>query len=1548
MANPISSVNSLGNNNVTVTPLSVPESDSSNPSSTATALPTDEGRAIIQPTNSLVNNVVQQFRGAGQTLIAGARRITGATATVVNVVRNPGAAAGNGLVDGAVAGLLTNEAEITLTLRDIVRNLLLLRIPENYHLLLRHIDNFQNSPCISSLNQIRQLLPLDRNRIFDLAPEITDQQVEPLIRLTGILNGVNAENLSNLNTSVLGELEAAKAILKKIIEDHEGIAIQVMTAFTQSLHDPCGPLAAVRDQLTHPQTGIVHTVLEQIDTQIRNNMAELHQALLNPQNGMVRNVVAQIDSEVTTIRTQIRNDMAELCQALLNPQNGMVRNVVAQIDRALTARAAPQLRATIDALEVYRTALNPNANPDELRALLTPLREKIELLLSRQDLVPQVTTEQWAQLQEFNQLIQVQISNSLSLPAASQLLTESETPNQIITTAFNAQRGIAEEVAAILVRGLREGTEHLEQLPQRMLNRALSSFFPEQTTPSQPGAAGTTPPTDAPTSPPNTSTPGQPAAPTSASTSAPAQSPIASTIGGLFTRGRAFLDSLLSSAGEAASQYAAKSLAMLTKLAFEKAHDYVMGDLIRQRGAPPDFSTTISALIARLQAAITSSSWTELTRVLSDAFAFLQTHDTYLQGIRLPLNPARNHTSAIPSFLNTINAHRDALRSPFQQNPNVTPTMIERQADLLKVRSASYGPARLVAEKICGIKHSAEFYAKIYRRSSNPQNVNLSPIFRQRLFQEIDKTKLNVFRKWIAKRAYDLLHPLSTFYIRSIVSGVLKQIQNWIRPDLPSQESKDDFLIKLLRNWMAVMSGAYNQVANTPFSQAKDFSIMMEETLKIPARNGGLTQQRLYAAVGKTALDTFGPRIRWNETIDNYFKTEIPHHSPLFFLNPVAKALNTFCSYCLKGIVFAPQWLGNQILQGGAKLALTHTPFLKDYSEQTVDSLRRNTPSSYAIQRMIFRQQQKVLERLQNTLNTDSPSNGLLNRNTNIKKIEITGLVEYGLEILNKGRYRTQDRLHNYLNHRASLRDRVGHELEETFLPDVMESAVSTISIAVQAMTEEEEMKQMLYDGLQIANDAFDVQQPVSDEDFIAIERGIREMTDQILETAIYHAIGEKFDFTNTKQKTGITAFNTTLKTKTLAFSLALRRAAEEISSGAVITAADLQSKITSMIKTSADYNRDRVDALSLADGNRHFHMATKSHFNQVSLELSTYYTTPLSTILNQIKGKSDAMLAKLKLSELLQVCQNIQECLREKLQHPQLSPNDLAFCKPQISLLKQHLMTLRRQSGCPPDLLEEIQRRCDEFSRGIQSTETLQKTEGILIRSLPLFENLQREKQSGTARPSPQLKTREKQLCDLLNTLPLPQQKTQLMGLVASMMLATRPDAVSSNAAQFLSSHWEIQNRNSSEANRQLESLRSTRELLESRLSADILQFNADYARDQGDAQTKANELVTLIGPVHLTHTGVVTRIGSPQFDPLTPLDAWVLGLADLQIWDLFSVDMHWAEEIAKNLAFDRAKAKMQELFDALYQRHNYVGFVNQVALLPFVQRFGKHHLKT
>lgn len=1340
--------------------------------------------------------------------------------------------------EGAVQGLSsrvaemfnTRQAQITNSVRNTVFNALLRRAPQKYCDLLHHIDAFLRNPSPVDLARIRILaVSVDANEIRTLSTDLNQDGIGELTQLLYNINrGITQHPptaLHHLPTFTITaeantQLRTASAILNRIISDYNGAFIQAIKSCTTMISAEDGPLNALREQLTHPERGLVQTTLRSAMTQF-------------------------------------------------------------------TSRTEPLLRDVKGALSAYRTALRQSNDPAVLIPRLQQLQEKIAALLLQRQLVPQMNALAWIQLEQFQHALQTHLASAHLLPASAQLLEESNAPEQMIERAYSLQRGILEE-------GVDAVTE--------VVGRVMEQLFPQPNRSPQTPSPAAIPPNPNPSS----------------GTSATASG---DWISNLLSRGRSFLNSLLSGAGNALSRQAACSLATLVRVAFEKIREQV-----HQSDPHSPLLGTVDPMIQRISHAIAQGSWEELTGVLEEAFRFMQDQLVYLQGVRLPLNPVRNHQSAIPNFLDNINSHRNTLAPPTQRIPQkVTEEMIQRQAKLIAMRSSSYAPARFVLEKICGINGTSAFYAEIYRPALDPVDANLALTFRQRVFEKIDASPRNFILKWLAKGVYDIVHPIASFYIHSILKRTLKEIMQWIKPSSPTQESKEEVLTKFLRNWLAVTSGAYNQVANTPPAQTRDLTTMMEEALRDPARLGGLTEQQLYASVGKAALDTFGPRIKWSEMIDNYFKKEIPPHSPIYFLNPVAKVLNVFCSFCLRALVFVPQWLGNQTLQAGAKLAFGYTTVLKDVSEQTIESLRRNTSTSFMMHSVIFRLQQNILKLLQQNLNEDAAVGARpVSNNHNIKKIELTGLVEYALEILNKGQYaRTQDRLRNYLNHRMSLRDWLGHELENTFLPGVMQTAVETISVALQAVSQEDELQQMLHDGLQAANEAFNASQPVSDEEFAALEKGIREMTDQILETAIFHAVGDLFDFTQEKQKKGISLFVSTLKTQTGSFAAQVVPAIQEIANNPLLSATTLQQKITSLVESSSKYNQNRLDALSQADGSRVFHTETKYRFNEMSKELLRL-GSPLSARLNQMKVHVDEMCFFDKLIPPLLQSMHIQRALTDQFLQSHLAPDDVAFCKIQLHLLKEQLNKLR-ELQCPSSHLDPLQNYCQELSATLNSIETLQKSEVILLRAQSLALQLQQEKIALLGSPpSHLLKSLEKQLCDQLDTLPFTEHKAQLRNEVLALMLATNHTSVISAATRFEQTRAHFCNKYLADKSRHLGTLRQNSYGLFSTLNQsfhDCSQHSVNHHNAiKHEAAEASGEVVALCQWTHVQH--------------------------EQPIWTPYLFDMQWATQMVKNIAFDRAQVKVQQLFDSLYQRYNYIGLVNQTAL-SFLNKYGTRYLK-
>ena len=162
----------------------------------------------------------------------------------------------------------------------------------------------------------------------------------------------------------------------------------------------------------------------------------------------------------------------------------------------------------------------------------------------------------------------------------------------------------------------------------------------------------------------------------------------------------------------------------------------------------------------------------------------------------------------------------------------------------------------------------------------------------------------------------------------------------------------------------------------------------------------------------------------------------------------------------------------------------------------------------------------------------------------------------------------------------------------------------------------EESLNQLLFDSLSLVNGSMDAEEPVSDEEFTSLEKGIRNLTDQILEASIFYALGEKFDFAGEKQKAGVHQFIEDLKEQSRQNVVTLGQNVGQVNPNDLFSAEGLRL-LRSAVENSVSFLSGRRDALSRADGNRYFHSETKQKLNETSEELVTHYV-PVATCLNQ------------------------------------------------------------------------------------------------------------------------------------------------------------------------------------------------------------------------------------------------------------------------------------------------------------------------------------------
>jgi hypothetical protein len=183
---------------------------------------------------------------------------------------------------------------------------------------------------------------------------------------------------------------------------------------------------------------------------------------------------------------------------------------------------------------------------------------------------------------------------------------------------------------------------------------------------------------------------------------------------------------------------------------------------------------------------------------------------------------------------------------------------------------------------------------------------------------------------------------------------------------------------------------------------------------------------------------------------------------------------------------------------------------------------------------------------------------------------------------------------------------------------------------------------------------------------------------------------------------------------------------------------------------------------------------------------------------------------------------------------------------------------------------------------------------------------------------PTPQLKNLEKQLCDEIKQLTSASDRTQLNAQVLAFMRSRNPQEAAAAKTRLLSTHLQLSATHHGESRRQHATLQTIAESIKAHIQLSIETCAQNYATHQRSLQE------------HFTQVSTQAR----------ELETWAQRQNGPAIFNITPFDMKWVIEMIKNMAYDRAKSKVDQLFNALYQRHNYIGFVNQVILLPFLEK--------
>ncbi|MBS0652609.1 MAG: hypothetical protein JSR39_03685 [Verrucomicrobia bacterium] len=1402
------------------------------------------------------------------------------TSTTVAPINWGGAAAIEGASTRIAEIFENNEGQIVSRIQGTVNQALLRQAPPAFAAARTAIARFLASPHSAHLAEVRtQLALVDPDQHASVYQEISAEGQD---RIRTLLLTLQAMYPTTQHPVVVDGASDQYALLEvsEPVRAHLNDGLSIL-AFTIMRHN-----------------GSLVSALEFLSA-----------AVLDEESGLVQRGIDSLRHKLT----EEGGLLDELRGSLVTRSDSVLSQAVQMLRSELTSTPHETVKQSRIALILLNQALQQGAE----REMLAPLMQNAVRLLENLDRDKEaifrarslISEEQWRTLQAYREHLQEFIRNESSPLVHAEIQRVGQPAFQCVDNAFKGQTGVVGELIRAgdhLADRIERLLERLEHLPQRMVSNTFSQGPVTNTEPT------TGPLTEEITAP----LTGEASTPPITSSEAQDGSISYNTV---LERSSSVLSQIMGTAGQAVSQRAASSLATMMVFIFDK----IKGHLERNR-EHQHIIETIDPLIERVNAARENGSWSELVGTLQECKRVMQQQQVYLQGFRLPLNSVRSSPSAIPSFLTNISNHEAALnpsRAPIAHS--VSREMILEESLKLKLRASAYGPIKLINEYLLQFEPDDALYASLIAIPPDTPLDSLSEIYQTRYYEWLDRSDCSLVSKWMAKMVFFIAGHVFNFFSDALISNSVAAFQRWQDAPKDSLNPKEIHIIKQLRNWLAILSASYNEAAETPTGQARDFQQMLELAIQSPQRNGGLQPAELYKSFSATVLDAYGPRFNWRNAITKYYNVQIPSTSSLYFLNPFLTVLNIFCTWTINALLFIPEWIANSALSLGMQLFLKNSPLLERNLSRTMDALKTNTRTSYALNQAIHRQLQRIWQSIQ--VNTSSQDEGidLQTQDSISKKMEISRLVEYLFEVLNKSRYGTQDRMRAYLEGRLSVRDRAEREIDELFLPEALETAASMISLCFEAGLTEEAQNEFLYDILAIANGAMDSEEPVSEEECAAIEQAIREQTDQILEASIFYALEEKFDFAGEKQKAGVSQFVQELKNQSDSIAQRLRFNRALVNPFAPLSQNTL-ALLRSSIDDSVNFQRGRLEALSRSDGNRHFHTETKQKLNETSQQLATHFT-PITDHLNhslriyeetmqteqgnQLLGEMDQALTQIQSIFARQGIQTAQ--INQAVQYSESVQSGLGRFR---SL--SHIFSNQQQ----------LNPHWNQLQTALSQAQAARHHVDILMQTIPLFERILIAKTQSLSSQelSAEARQNERVLATLIQTLPASFPHRNLLDQVLNLMHATTPEAIR-NANYEYHQNLGVMIR---QAGHSLQVSKDLGWLAAEQLKAkgaQYRQYAAEHiAQNQVGLQSRLNQL----------NQGLDT------------FQEWVEEVHDIPIWNFFVFDMQWATEITKDLAFGRAKQKVQELTGALYQRHNYIGIVHQMVFLPVLQHHGPQYL--
>lgn len=880
--------------------------------------------------------------------------------------------------------------------------------------------------------------------------------------------------------------------------------------------------------------------------------------------------------------------------------------------------------------------------------------------------------------------------------------------------------------------------------------------------------------------------------------------------------------------------------------------------------------------------------------------------EVYLQNIRMPFNPA-NYTSIVPNLLKLAKVH-EAKKEP----QKITPMMVEQKASRFKERSIFVLTMNAI-EGIFGIVMDTSECTALLTPSADIPASAYPAIFRSQYFHCIDRSHTNIFVKWGAKCMYRVIHRLGSLFVHSAIDAIRQDFDGWRKKDI---REKGKNVLQLGRHIFSVISGAYTSVSRTDPKFEKDVFAMLSDEVKDPARNAGLPPAQFYMALVMTALKFV--RLNWIKQIGEYFD-EFPR--PLGapqFLQSIFDGLNSFCKRTLQALIYIPQKILNYLLQKITGFIISRSIKLHKLIDERLGKLQDPlTSTSFAIHVVIEKKLRQITELVQARLN--QPDLEVENTPGPDIQIEVVTLVKSVLQVLDQSRKYTAQDLRQYDRADRTLYEHVQREVLEQVLPRARLSLSTTLWATLQEALSEDSLLEMMYNAFTIADNAFEPQEKVTEQQFHAVDKGIADLGETLIHVILKRILDDKLDINNTKQQAEISKFTVAFKQqiqKFLQTSSALQKAIAD----PLTPEKTRRDNVLKINQAMHDLIYQAVESFGQAGINDYMHQGTKSQLNNLAADLDQRIT-PISEKIEEMQELKKEIDAQENIVNSLSGARSALCALT----HALLYPNEpLNRPEEDALLLQQHITIFSKQTLYPSDELVKQYNRFKECQAQLRDTQQsilhLQLVEGQWNHYMEIKEQ---NDEGNEAR----LAAAYRQLVGLIVHLPEHLQLLQLKLLAAlyDVQKCANPDLLPDLKARFIDGMQQTRLQNGTQLEKIRSKLREIKEAMELHL------------KDEEKSEQIMREKQALL-----------LMKNDELREDFAALRTWEEEVGEVTIVNInFIAFMEWVQNTIHSLAVSETKNILGEVRDVMLLQFVYTCIINQALLKLLLERHGEEYIQ-